>query len=216
MGEATRMHKQSAKRLMDLVIASLGLVLVSPLLLLLYLWIRLDSGGAVLFRQVRVGQGGRRFVLLKFRSMVAGAPDLRNQDGSTFNADDDPRLTRVGRFLRRTSLDELPQLLNVLQGDMSLVGPRPDLPDQVHYYTERQRKRLLVKPGLTGWAVVNGRNGLTWEERRELDVEYVERFSIWLDLQILLRTVALVLRGKGLYITKPPRLPNSEPNDARG
>lgn len=196
-----RIHQQIIKRLMDITLSLLALILSSPLFLFIFLLIKLDSRGPALFRQTRVGQYGKPFTCYKFRTMYVDAPDIRNPDGSTFNAEDDPRLTRVGRFLRKTTLDELPQFINVLRGDMSIVGPRPDLPDQVRFYTERHKKRLLVKPGMTGWAWIHGRNSIPWELRRELDVEYVENYSLWLDFQILLRTIPMVLLAKGVYVS---------------
>jgi undecaprenyl phosphate N,N'-diacetylbacillosamine 1-phosphate transferase len=150
----------------------------------------------VLFRQCRLGRYGQPFRLLKFRSMYHNAPDLRNADGSAYTGDDDPRVTRVGRFLRRTSLDELPQLLNVFRDDMSLVGPRPDQVDQLRFYTETEKRKLNVKPGITGLAQVNGRNNISWERRKALDVEYVDRQSFWLDFVILARTIPYVLLRK--------------------
>ena len=164
----------------------------------------MDSKGPALFRQQRVGKDGVPFTLYKFRTMYVDAPDIRNPDGSSFNAPDDPRVTQVGRFLRKTTLDELPQLINVLKGDMSIVGPRPDLPDQVRFYSERHKKRLLVKPGMAGWAWIHGRNSIPWELRRELDVEYVENYSVWLDLRILLRAIPMLLLAKGVYV--PPEM----------
>ena len=208
-------HQRIIKRATDLAISSLVLALSSPLFLLLLLAVRLDSPSGALFRQARVGRNGKLFTIYKLRTMVANAADLRNPDGSTFNAEDDPRITSVGRFLRRTSLDELPQLVNVLKGDMSLVGPRPDLPDQVRLYPERYRKRLSVRPGITGWAIIHGRNSLPWETRRELDVQYVESYSLWLDCLILLRTVALVLARKGVYIPPPAHQSSFGSKDAR-
>jgi len=164
----------------------------------------LTSKGPALFRQARVGKDGKPFTCYKFRTMYVNAPDIRLPDGSAFNAEDDPRVTRVGRLLRKTTLDELPQFINVLKGDMSIVGPRPDQLDQVRFYTERHKKRLLVKPGMTGWAWIHGRNSIPWEMRRELDVEYVENYSLWLDFQILLRTIPMVLLAKGVYV--PPEI----------
>jgi len=192
-------HQWIIKTTLDYLVASLGVMLCSPFLLLIALAIKLDSRGPALFRQIRVGKNGRPFTCYKFRTMYVDAPDIRNPDGSTFNAGDDPRVTRVGRFLRKTSLDELPQLFNVLKGEMSLIGPRPDLPDQLALYNQRHRKRLLVHPGMTSWAAVNGRNALPLELRRELDVQYVENYSLSLDLKILLRTIPLVLLGRGVY-----------------
>ena len=179
-------------RALDAAGASLGLALVSPLLGVAALAIKLEDGGPVLYRQKRVGRDGRDFELLKLRTMVVGAE--RTGAGFAVNVGD-PRITRVGRILRRLSLDELPQLWNVVRGDMSLIGPRPTLRYQVEQYTERQRRRLEVKPGITGWAQVNGRASLPWGERIELDVWYVEHRSPRLDLEILLRTPAALFRG---------------------
>ena len=172
-------------RALDVAGASLGLVLASPLLAAAAVAIKLDDRGPVFYRQKRVGQHGREFELLKLRTMVVGA----ERQGAGFAVDEgDPRITRVGRVLRRLSLDELPQLANVVRGEMSLIGPRPTLRYQVERYDERQRRRLDVKPGITGWAQVHGRARLPWEERIELDVWYVENRSPWLDLKILART----------------------------
>jgi len=197
-------YQRVVKRLTDITLSLLGLTLSSPLFLLITLLIKLDSKGPALFRQTRMGKDSKPFTCYKFRTMHVDAPDIRNPDGSTFNAEDDPRVTRVGRFLRKTTLDELPQLINVLKGDMSIVGPRPDLPDQIRFYSERHKKRLLVKPGMTGWAWIHGRNSIPWELRRELDVEYVENYSLRLDFYILLKTIPMVLLAKGVYV--PPRV----------
>ena len=184
------------RRAVDVVVSALALVLSSPLLLAAMLAIRLESPGPVIYRQRRAGRGGRPFDVLKLRTMVDGAEHIGA--GLAINANDS-RITRVGAFLRRSSLDELPNLLNVLRGEMTLIGPRPTLPAQVDQYTERQRGRLAVKPGITGWAQVNGRASLPWSERIELDLYYVEHRSLSLDLRILLRTPAMVLGGAGLY-----------------
>jgi undecaprenyl phosphate N,N'-diacetylbacillosamine 1-phosphate transferase len=183
-------------RVRDLLIVSVLLLTLSPVLLLCALAVRRSSPGPVLFRQRRLGQHGSPFHFLKFRSMYHNAPDLRNADGSAYTGDDDPRVTRVGRFLRRTSLDELPQLLHVFRGDMSLVGPRPDQADQLRFYTETEKRKLSVKPGITGLAQISGRNNISWERRKALDVEYVNRQSFWLDFIILARTIPYVLLRK--------------------
>ena len=184
------------RRAVDVVASALALLLSSPLLLAAMLAIRLESPGPMIYRQRRAGRGGKPFDVLKLRTMVDGAEHIGA--GLAVNANDS-RITRVGTFLRRSSLDELPNLLNVLRGEMTLVGPRPTLPAQVDRYTERQRGRLAVKPGITGWAQVNGRASLPWPERIELDLYYVENRSLSLDLRILLRTPAMVLGGSGLY-----------------
>jgi lipopolysaccharide/colanic/teichoic acid biosynthesis glycosyltransferase len=179
-------------RALDVAGAGALLLAASPVLGLAALAIKLEDGGPVLYRQTRVGKDGRDFELLKLRTMVVGA----ERQGAGFSVDrGDPRITRAGRVLRRLSIDELPQLWNVLRGDMSLVGPRPTLRYQVERYDERQRRRLDVKPGLTGWAQVNGRAALPWDERIELDLWYVDHRSPWLDLKILARTPLALFRG---------------------
>jgi lipopolysaccharide/colanic/teichoic acid biosynthesis glycosyltransferase len=184
------------RRALDILIAAGALLLCSPVLALAMLAVRLESPGSPLYRQLRIGLGGRPFQMVKLRTMVSGAETIGA--GLAVNRDD-PRITRVGALLRRTSLDELPNLLNVLRGDMSLIGPRPTIPAQVERYTPRQRRRLEVRPGITGWAQVNGRATLPWPERIELDLYYIEHRSPALDLRILLRTVTIVLGGSGLY-----------------
>jgi len=179
-------------RALDIAGASVGLALASPALALAALAIKLENGGPILYRQERVGRGGAPFELLKLRTMVVGAEQLGA--GYAVNRGDS-RITRAGRALRRLSLDELPQLWNVLRGDMSLIGPRPTLSYQVEQYSERQRRRLEVKPGLTGWAQIHGRAALPWDERIELDVWYVEHRSPLVDLKILLRTPLALLGG---------------------
>jgi lipopolysaccharide/colanic/teichoic acid biosynthesis glycosyltransferase len=179
-------------RAADVTLAGLGLVVASPFLAAAALAIKLEDGGPVLFRQRRVGKNGDDFELLKLRSMVVDA----ERQGAGYAVDrGDSRITRVGRFLRRTSIDELPQLWNVVRGDMSVIGPRPTLRYQVDRYTERQRRRLDVRPGLTGWAQIHGRATLPWADRIELDVWYVEHRSPRVDLMILLRTPVALLGG---------------------
>ena len=179
-------------RAADVAVAGLGLALASPFLLAAALAIKLEDGGPVVYRQTRVGKDGRDFELLKLRSMTVGAEHM----GAGYAIDrNDSRITRVGRVLRRTSLDELPQLWNVLRGDMSVIGPRPTLRYQVDRYSERQRRRLEVRPGLTGWAQIHGRATLAWADRIELDVWYVEHRSPVLDLKILLRTPLALFGG---------------------
>jgi lipopolysaccharide/colanic/teichoic acid biosynthesis glycosyltransferase len=184
------------RRSVDIGASLAGLVLSSPVIALAALAIRVESPGHPLYRQRRIGLDGRPFDLLKLRTMVEGAE--RMGAGLAVN-ENDSRITRVGALLRRSSLDELPNLLNVLRGDMSLIGPRPTIPVQVGQYTPRQRRRLAVKPGITGWAQVNGRASLPWSERIELDLFYVENRSLALDLRILWRTVAMVVGGAGMY-----------------
>jgi lipopolysaccharide/colanic/teichoic acid biosynthesis glycosyltransferase len=183
-------------RALDVVVAALGLALAAPIVVLAAIAIRLESPGSPIYRQRRVGRGGEPFEMLKLRTMVAGAEQIGA--GMAVNQGD-PRITRVGGVLRRLSLDELPNLVNVLRGEMAVVGPRPTIQAQVDQYTDRQRRRLEVKPGITGWAQVNGRASLPWHERIELDVWYVDNRSLVLDLRILARTARMLARGHGLY-----------------
>ena len=182
-------------RVFDLFLAALALIVLSPFLLVAAIAIKLGSRGAVFYRQRRIGRDDRPFEMLKLRTMVEGSDPV---GVGTVVTRDDPRVTRAGRFLRRTSLDEVPNLINVLRGEMAIVGPRPTIPAQVDDYTPRQRRRHEVLPGITGWAQVQGRAGIPWEERIELDVWYVDRRSLALDTRILARTVWLVLSGQGL------------------
>ncbi len=184
----------AVKRAVDVAAAALLLGALAPLLAAVAVAVKAGSPGEIVFRQRRAGRSGRPFTIYKFRTMVRDAP---SSPLGTYCYADDPRVTRVGRLLRATSLDELPQLWNVLRGDMSLVGPRPDLPHHVERYTPAQRRRLEVRPGITGWAQVNGRNGIGWDERIALDLEYVARWSLGLDARILARTAAVVLTRRG-------------------
>jgi exopolysaccharide biosynthesis polyprenyl glycosylphosphotransferase len=196
-----------AKATFDKSVAGLALVLLAPLFAAIWAWIRLSTDGPAFFRQTRVGRGGDAFTMIKFRSMFVDAEHrldaLRaenvNGDGLLFKVRDDPRVTPVGRVLRKLSLDELPQLLNVLRGDMSLVGPRPPLPSEVAQYGEDVRRRLLVSPGLTGLWQISGRSDLSWDEAVRLDLRYVENWSFMMDLWILFKTVGAVVRGSGAY-----------------
>jgi lipopolysaccharide/colanic/teichoic acid biosynthesis glycosyltransferase len=184
------------KRALDVTVAGAGLVLAAPVLAVAAALIRVETHGHPIYRQRRVGLDGEPFDLYKLRTMVAGAETM----GAGLAVDaGDARITRLGALLRRTSMDELPNLVNVLRGEMSVVGPRPTVQVQVDRYTERQRGRLSVRPGLTGWAQINGRASLPWHERIELDLWYVEHASLWLDLRILWRTLRMVLGGHGLY-----------------
>ena len=186
----------TAQRALDLLIAAPAALLTAPAVALLALAIRLESPGHPLYTQTRVGMDGELFEIYKLRTMVRGAEFTGA--GLAIQAGDD-RITRVGALLRRYSLDELPNLWNVVRGEMSIVGPRPTLAAQVEQYTARQRGRLAVKPGMTGWAQVNGRASLPWPERIELDLWYVEHHSLWLDVRILVRTARMVFRGEGIY-----------------
>lgn len=194
------------KRAMDVVGSAVGLVVFAPVMLITAILIKLDSKGPVFFTQERAGENGRVFRVVKFRTMVANAEtllghyvNLNELDEPVFKLKNDPRITKVGRLLRRTSIDELPQLINILKGEMSLVGPRPEEVQMVKLYNSYQRKRLAVKPGLTGPMQVNGRGDLSLEERVRLELDYIRNYSLWRDLEIIIKTIPVVLRGDGSY-----------------
>jgi exopolysaccharide biosynthesis polyprenyl glycosylphosphotransferase len=194
------------KRIFDATLSFLVLIVFSPLFLCIAALIRLTSPGPVLFRQTRCGLGGRRFMLYKFRSMINNAEQMRAElhqlnelDGPVFKISDDPRITTIGRWLRRFSLDELPQLCNILRGDMSFVGPRPAVPEEVEQYEDWQRRRLRMRPGLTCTWVLEGRNHVDFNRWMQLDLTYIDNWSLWLDFKIFLRTIPIVLSGRGAY-----------------
>jgi lipopolysaccharide/colanic/teichoic acid biosynthesis glycosyltransferase len=194
-GPKPTVYVRFGKRVLDLVVSLAALALLSPLWLLVALAIVLESRGGAFYRQERIGRNGRPFRLWKFRSMVVGA---EHRGAGALVEKGDPRVTRVGRIIRKASLDEIPQLFNVVTGEMSVVGPRPGLRYQVELYDDVQRRRLLVKPGVTGWAQVNGRNSIEWPRRIELDLEYVERVSLAMDLKIILLTIPSILKGQDM------------------
>jgi sugar transferase EpsL len=202
--------RRSAKRVIDLLGAGAGLIALAPVLLLIALAVRHALGSPVLFRQVRPGRHGQPFELLKFRTMT----EARDAAGQPLP--DAQRLTRLGSWLRSTSLDELPELINVLRGDMSLVGPRPLLPEYLPHYSAEQGRRHEARPGITGWAAVQGRNALSWERRLALDVWYVDNWSLLLDLKILLMTVVKVLKREGISAEGHATMPRFDDNAARG
>lgn len=188
------------KRGLDIFGASMALVVLAPLFLLIAIWIRLDSRGPAFFLQKRVGRAGEVFLIYKFRTMINRVEEEIDQHAErVISEGGDPRITRAGRFLRVTSLDELPQLLNVLKGDMSIVGPRPIIPEQLEVVPQEHQDRFRVRPGLTGLAQVRGRRSLGWLEQLAADSEYVRKYGLWYDLGIMLRTVWVVLTGSGVY-----------------
>ncbi len=194
------MYQHVFKRLLDIVIGVIALVPVCLVILIFGIAIKLEDGGPVFYNAPRVGKDGRDFIMYKLRSMRVNAPDLVMEDGSTYNGADDPRMTKVGALLRKTSLDELPQFLNVLKGDMSVVGPRPDLRRETELYIGEEGLKLTVKPGITGYAAVMGRNSLPWHDRLALDVYYVKHISFALDAKVFFRTFATVFKQEGIYV----------------
>ncbi|MEG2353335.1 MAG: sugar transferase [Clostridium sp.] len=192
------------KRIIDCIFSVLGLIILSPVFFIISIIIKIDSKGPVLFKQIRVGKNGAEFGMYKFRSMVIDAESqlekLRNKNemsGPMFKMKEDPRITKVGKFIRKTSIDELPQLLNVIKGEMSLVGPRPSLPKEVSQFDERYMKRLIVKPGLTCYWQVSGRNNIEFEEWMELDLKYIRERSTWIDMKLIFKTVLVMFKSDG-------------------
>lgn len=194
------MYQHVFKRLLDIVIGVIALVPVCLVILIFGITIKLEDGGPIFYNAPRVGKNGRDFIMYKLRSMRVNAPDLVMEDGSTYNGADDPRMTKVGALLRKTSLDELPQFLNVLKGDMSVIGPRPDLRRETELYAGEEGLKLTVKPGITGYAAVMGRNSLPWHDRLALDVYYVKHISFALDAKVFFRTFATVFKQEGIYV----------------
>ncbi len=193
------LYRYLFKPLLDFLAALLCLPVLVLLILVVGWLIRREDGGPVFYLSQRLGRQGRLFRMYKFRTMQVNAPDLRNPDGSTFSAEEDPRLTRIGRILRKTSLDELPQILNVLKGEMSFIGPRPDLPGALDRYTDIERKKLDVRPGISGYSQAYARNAATMKEKFAADVFYVDHLSGLLDLKIFLKTLESVIRRKNIY-----------------
>jgi undecaprenyl phosphate N,N'-diacetylbacillosamine 1-phosphate transferase len=206
-----------AKRALDLITASLSLIILSPLIAAISVAVKISSPGPVLFRQERLGKGGVPFVLYKFRTMRHKAPVMRNDDGSTFVGSKDPRLTAVGRFLRETTLDEIPQLVNVLKGEMSVVGPRPDMAEQLALYDEEMKRKLEVKPGMASLPMTLGRNSLPWRRRVELDIYYIDRRTLRFDCEIFFKSFVLMLLRKGVYypLTEDEERPRREIDGSR-
>lgn len=194
------MYVHFFKRLFDLIIAILALPLILLLIAILGPIIYFEDKGPVFYNAPRVGKDGKEFIMYKFRSMKVNAPDLTMADGSTYNGADDPRMTKIGAFMRRTSLDEFPQFLNVLIGNMSVIGPRPDLKRETELYEGNEGEKLLVKPGITGYAAAYGRNSLPWHDRLKMDVHYVRNISFAFDVKIFFKTIATVFKQEGVYV----------------
>lgn len=194
------MYQHFFKRLLDLIIGAVAMIPLLLLVIVLGPAIYLEDRGPVFYNAPRVGKNGREFVMYKFRSMKVNAPDLVMEDGSTYNGADDPRMTKIGAFMRRTSLDEMPQFLNVLIGNMSVIGPRPDLKRETELYEGDESDKLLVKPGITGYAAAYGRNSLPWRERLKMDVYYVRNISFAFDVKIFFKTIETVFKQEGVYV----------------
>lgn len=195
------MYRKCGKRFLDLVLAIIALPFWLIILLFIGPIIYIQDKGSIFYNAPRLGKDGKIFNMYKFRSMIMNAPDIRNEDGSTFNAEDDPRLTRIGKFIRKTSLDETPQLINIIKGDMSIIGPRPDLPEHRKQYVGNEARKLEIKPGVTGFNQAYFRNTVPWKERIQNDIYYIDHLSLWLDIKICIKTAVKVLKREDIFTT---------------
>ena len=196
-----RMYKSLLKRVFDLILAIMALPFWIIILVIIGPIIYFQDKGTIFYNAPRLGKDGEIFKMYKFRSMKLNAPDLRNADGSTFNAEDDPRLTKIGKFIRKTSLDETPQLLNIIKGDMSIIGPRPDLPEHRDLYKNSEERKLEIRPGVTGYNQAYYRNTVPWKERIQNDIYYIDHLSLWLDIKIFFNTAISVLKREDVFVT---------------
>jgi undecaprenyl phosphate N,N'-diacetylbacillosamine 1-phosphate transferase len=196
------MYKYFFKRGFDLIIALVALPVWLIILVIVGPIIYFQDKGSIFYNAPRLGKDGKVYKMYKFRSMKMNAPDLRNEDGSTFNAEDDPRLTKIGKFIRKTSLDETPQLLNIIKGDMSIIGPRPDLPEHRELYEDNEERKLGIRPGVTGYNQAFFRNTVPWKERIQNDIYYIHHLSWWLDIKIFFKTAISVLKREDVYVTE--------------
>jgi undecaprenyl phosphate N,N'-diacetylbacillosamine 1-phosphate transferase len=196
------MYKNFFKRVFDLILALVALPFWFIILLIIGPIIYFQDKGSIFYNAPRLGKDGKVFKMYKFRSMKINAPDLRNEDGSTFNAEDDPRLTKIGKFIRKTSLDETPQLLNIIKGDMSIIGPRPDLPEHYELYEGNEGRKLEIRPGVTGYNQAYFRNTVPWKERIQNDIYYIDHLSWWLDIKIFFKTAISVLKREDVFVTE--------------
>lgn len=204
------MYRNFFKRIFDLVLAIIVLPFWLIILVIVGPMIYFQDKGSIFYNAHRLGKNGKIFKMYKFRSMKMNAPDLRNEDGSTFNAEDDPRLTNIGRFIRKTSLDETPQLFNIIKGDMSIIGPRPDLPEHMELYEGNEARKLDIKPGVTGYNQAYFRNTIPWKERIKNDIYYIDHLTIWMDIKVFFKTAISVLKRKDVFVEQKSENKNGE------
>jgi lipopolysaccharide/colanic/teichoic acid biosynthesis glycosyltransferase len=198
------------KRIFDLVLAIIALPFWLIILVVVGPMIYFQDKGSIFYNAPRLGKGGKIFKMYKFRSMKMNAPDLRNEDGSTFNAEDDPRLTKIGKFIRKTSLDETPQLLNIIKGDMSIIGPRPDLPEHMELYEGNEARKLEIRPGVTGYNQAYFRNTIPWKERIKNDIYYIDHLTMWVDIKVFFKTAVSVLKREDVFVEQKSENKNGE------
>lgn len=208
------MYRNYFKRIFDFVLALIALPFWFIILIIIGPIIYIQDKGPIFYNAPRLGKDGNVFKMYKFRSMKLNAPDLRNEDGSTFNSEDDPRLTKIGKFIRKTSLDETPQLLNIIKGDMSIIGPRPDLPEHRELYEDNEERKLEVRPGVSGFNQAYYRNTVPWKERIKNDIYYIDNLTWWLDIRIFVKTAILVLRREAVFVEQKTGDKNGEKANA--
>jgi len=208
------MYRLFLKRVIDLIMALVALPFLVVLLLIIGPIIYFQDKGPIFYNAPRLGKNGKTFLMYKLRSMKKNAPDVRNNDGSTFNAMDDPRLTKIGKFIRKTSIDEMPQILNIIKGDMSLIGPRPDLPEHRKQYVGNESRKLEVKPGITGLNQAYYRNTVPWKERIQYDIFYIDHLTLWLDIKIFFKTISTVLLRKTVFVSTQNSLGDEKNSNA--
>lgn len=196
------MYKKYIKRLLDIIFSLLLLIIIIPIIFIVGLIIKIEDRGSIFYLGERLGKDKKVFKMYKLRSMKVNAPDIRNEDGSTYNSEDDPRLTKIGKFIRKTSIDELPQVINILKGDMSFIGPRPDLPEAINIYNDNEKRKLIVRPGITGYNQAYFRNSVISSEKFKNDVFYVDNVSFVLDIKILIQTLKSVILRKNIFVNK--------------
>lgn len=194
------MYRNFFKRIFDLILSIIALLFWLIILMIIGPTIYFQDKGPVFYNAPRLGKDGKIFKMYKFRSMKVNAPDIRNEDGSTFNSEDDPRLTKIGKFIRKTSIDETPQILNIIKGDMSIIGPRPDLPEHMELYEGNEKRKLEIRPGVTGFNQAYYRNTVPWKERIQNDIYYIDNLSLWLDIKIFYKTAISVLKREDVFI----------------
>lgn len=204
------MYRSFFKRIFDLVLAIIALPFWLIILVVVGPMIYFQDKGSIFYNAPRLGKDGKIFKMYKFRSMKMNAPDLRNEDGSTFNAEDDPRLTKIGKFIRKTSLDETPQLLNIIKGDMSIIGPRPDLPEHMELYEGNEARKLEIRPGVTGYNQAYFRNTVPWKERIKNDIYYIDHLTMWMDIKVFFKTVVSVLKREDVFVEQKSENKNGE------
>lgn len=204
------MYSNFFKRIFDLILAIIALPFWLIILVIVGPIIYFQDKGSIFYNAPRLGKDGKIFKMYKFRSMKMNAPDLRNEDGSTFNAEDDPRLTKIGKFIRKTSLDETPQLLNIIKGDMSIIGPRPDLPEHKALYEGNESRKLEIRPGVTGYNQAYFRNTIPWKERIKNDIYYIDHLTVWMDIKVFFKTVASVLKREDIFVEQKSENKNGE------